>query len=190
MKNLTLRTGGVEYHNKNSAPWLSTEIFVSGCYKNCPDCFNQELRSFKGNVMPVDYIVKDIIVNTPYKKVTFSGGEPFIQAEALSYIAEKLQDEGFHIVCYTGYTFEELEYLFPYANELLKYINVLVDGPFIRELLTPIDEDFKFVGSSNQRKILVKESIKKKKIILYEEGHKIENREKILPMGREYERCK
>lgn len=174
-----LRVGGIEYHNKTSAPWISTEIFVTGCYKNCPGCFNQELRKFEGKIIPVDYIIKDLIKNVPYKKVTFSGGEPFLQAEALSIIARRLKREGFTIVCYSGYTAEELPYLFLYARDLLENIDVLVDGPFIKELLTPIDKDFKFVGSSNQRVINVQKSLDNGKIILWTN----EDTENVLKEG-------
>jgi anaerobic ribonucleoside-triphosphate reductase activating protein len=167
---LTLRTGGIEYHNKSSAPWTSTEIFTQGCYKGCPGCFNKELRQLTGgNEIPVDYIVQDLIENVPYKRVTFSGGEPFLQAEALSQVAFKLQEKGFYIVCYSGYQAEELPLLFPHARDLIENIDILVDGMFIKELLTPIKNDYDFVGSSNQRIINVQKSLDFGKIILWTE---------------------
>lgn len=163
-----LRTAGVEYHNTSSAPWLSTEIFVTGCYKNCPNCFNQKLRSFdEGRELPVDEIINYMIQFVDYKRITFSGGEPFLQAESLAHIAKTLRKEGFTIICYSGYTAEELPYLFPHARDLLENIDVLVDGPFIKELLTPIDKEFKFVGSSNQRIINIQKSLDEGKIILW-----------------------
>lgn len=167
---MLLRTGGVEYHNRTSAPWLSTEIFVTGCYRNCEGCFNEQLKSFEGRHVDVDEIIKDLIENVPYKKVTFSGGEPFIQAKELGYIAEHLQKEGFTIVCYTGYTFGELGELSKRNLDiecLVDNIDILVDGPFRKDLLTPIDEDFKFVGSSNQRVINIKETIRQQEYILW-----------------------
>lgn len=165
---MELRTAGVEYHNTTSAPWLSTEIFVTGCYKNCPGCFNQRLRSFEeGNLMPTDRIIEYLIKFVDYKKVTFSGGEPFLQAEALAEIAKALRKEGFTIVCYSGYTAEELPYLFPHARDLLENIDILVDGVFIKELLTPIDKEYKFVGSSNQRIINIQRSLDEGRIILW-----------------------
>lgn len=165
-----LRVGGIEYHNKTSAPWTSTELFVSGCYKNCPNCFNQELRDFNyGRLLPVKFLAEQIIKNVPYKKVTFSGGEPFLQALQLSKLAKLLRNKGFIIVCYSGYTAEELPYLFSDAKELLYNIDILVDGPFIKELLTPIDCDYKFVGSKNQRIIDIQSSLDNEKIILWTE---------------------
>lgn len=164
---MKIRIGGIEYQNKTSAPWVSTEIFVTGCYKNCPGCFNQKLRSFDGNNMDTDYIVSDLIKNVPYKKVTFSGGEPFLQAAPLAMIAKELRKEGFFITCYSGYSADELPYLLPNAIDLLENIDILVDGIFIKELLTPIDTDFKFVGSSNQRIIDIQKSLKENSITLW-----------------------
>lgn len=165
---MELRTAGVEYHNKTSAPWLSTEIFVTGCYKNCPGCFNQKLRDFnEGRLMSTDKIIEYLIRFVDYKKVTFSGGEPFLQAEALAEIAKVLRKEGFTIVCYSGYTADELPYLFPHARDLLENIDILVDGIFISELLTPIDKEYKFVGSSNQRIINIQKSLDEGEIVLW-----------------------
>lgn len=152
--------GGVDYHNKTSAPWLSTEIFMQGCYKNCPECFNQRLRSFESGVhMDWEDLYKSLVRHVPYRCVTFSGGEPMLQAKTLTYLAKSLKDSGFTICCYTGYQAEELPYLFPDSKDLLQYIDVLIDGMFIRELLTPIDKDYKFTGSSNQRIINVQKSL-------------------------------
>jgi anaerobic ribonucleoside-triphosphate reductase activating protein len=167
--NDVIRFDSVEYHNTTSAPWVSTELFVTGCYKRCPECFNKALQSFNGKKLLYDQIKLDFIEHVPYKKVTFSGGEPFLQAESLSYLAKGLRTEGFLIVCYSGYTADELPYLFPYAKDLLENIDILVDGAFIKELLTPIDKDFKFVGSSNQRIINIQKSLDEEKIILWTE---------------------
>lgn len=180
-----VRFDTVEYHNTTSAPWVSTELFTTGCYKRCPDCFNRRLQSFsEGRIILCDSIVNDFIAHVPYKKVTFSGGEPFLQAESLSYIAKKLKLEGFFIVCYSGYTADEIPHLFPYGRQLLEHIDILVDGPFMKELLTPINEKYKFVGSSNQRIINVQKSLDEGKIILWTKEDTI-NKIKESPMSQE-----
>jgi anaerobic ribonucleoside-triphosphate reductase activating protein len=164
------KTAGIEYHNRTSAPWVSTEIFASGCYKNCPGCFNQKLRDPNyGRLISEEDVIADLIENVPYKRVTFSGGEPFIQAESLAKIAKGIRKEGFVISCYTGYIYEDLPILFKGAKDLLQNIDILVEGPFIKELLTPIDEDFKFVGSSNHRIINVQESLRQDKVVTWTE---------------------
>jgi organic radical activating enzyme len=44
-EDVKLRFDTVEYHNKTSAPWVSSELFVTGCHKRCPECFNKSLQS-------------------------------------------------------------------------------------------------------------------------------------------------
>ena len=88
------------------------------------------------------------------KGVTFSGGEPFEQAEALHELALKIKEKGLDIWCYTGYKIEDI------INSgddkkiaLLKEVDILVDGKFDKNL---VDNPLKYTGSSNQRIIDVK----------------------------------
>ena len=100
--------------------------------------------------------------------VTFSGGDPFEQADKFAYMAKRIKELGLNIWCYTGYTFE---YILENLNkregweELLNNIDVLVDGKF--EISKKID-GLKFKGSTNQRIIDVNQSLKNKKIKLIE----------------------
>ena len=91
--------------------------------------------------------------------VTFSGGEPFCQAQALASLGQEIKRLGLNIVTYTGYTFEKLFESRDQNNwdELLKVTDILIDGPFILEQK---DWEIKFRGSSNQRYIDCQESIK------------------------------
>lgn len=164
-----LRLDTIEYHNRTSAPWVSTEVFLQGCFKNCPGCFNQGIRILRdGHLVTPDELFEDLKKHVPYKKVTFSGGEPFLQADVLWQLTRDLHQDGFFITCYSGYTAEEIPHLFDIAGTtLLENIDILVDGPFIQELLTPINEDFKFVGSSNQRIINVQKSLDSGYIVLW-----------------------
>lgn len=168
---IDLRLGGITYHCKTAGPWVSTEVFFKGCYKNCPGCFNQELRSFDNSTkMPVGTLVDFLVENVPYKRVTIGGGEPFIQGVALRTFVEKLKKFDFTIACYSGYTLEELPYLFkPYAADILKTIDILIDGPFIWDLASPIVEG-KFVGSSNQRVIDMVKTREEGRVVLYGNG--------------------
>ena len=172
---MTLRMDSVEYHNKTSAPWISTELFVTGCFKRCPDCFNKSLQSFNnGRNIPIKDIYWDFIKNVPYKRVTFGGGEPFLQAEPLFYLSRALRKSGFTVLCYSGYTADELPYLFSCTQDLIEEIDILVDGPFIKDLFVPIvpiseNNESNFIGSSNQRMINVQKSLDKGQIILWTE---------------------
>ena len=91
--------------------------------------------------------------------VTFSGGDPFCQAEPLAYLGKQIKSLGLNIVSYTGYDFEEL-----YNNrslhgwgKLLEVTDILIDGKFVQELR---DWNIKFRGSSNQRYINCQASLK------------------------------
>ena len=91
--------------------------------------------------------------------VTFSGGEPFCQPEALYELGSRFRAAGKHLMCYSGWTFEELlkkAEREEYVGKLLGILDILVDGPFdiSRRSLT-----LKFRGSSNQRLIDVPASL-------------------------------
>ncbi|AJO21412.1 Ribonucleotide reductase of class III (anaerobic), activating protein [Heyndrickxia coagulans] len=98
--------------------------------------------------MPVEDVVEEVAGN-PLTDVTFSGGEPFFQAREVCEVAKRLKALGKNIWVYSGYTFEQLiasDDL--YQQELLRYCDVLVDGPF---LLAERDLTLSFRGSRNQR---------------------------------------
>ena len=95
----------------------------------------------------------DIIKDDEFANVTFSGGDPLYQVEAFTELARSIKEEtGKTIWCYTGFTYEEVladESL----SQILPYLDVLVEGPFIQELRTT---ELPFRGSSNQRIINLK----------------------------------
>lgn len=82
--------------------------------------------------------------------VTFSGGEPFLQAGVFAEFATECRRRGLSVMTYTGYHYEELvaQTDRPDRQELLRQTDILVDGPFLREQATP---DLPFRGSANQR---------------------------------------
>ena len=102
--------------------------------------------------MTVQEIVEEVASNS-LTDVTFSGGEPFLQAQEVSKVAKQLKNLGKNIWVYTGYTLEQLlASEDTYKLELLRYCDVLVDGPFILE---ERDLTLKFRGSKNQRIITI-----------------------------------
>ena len=97
--------------------------------------------------------------------VTFSGGDPLYSAETIIPLAHAVKEAGYNLWCYTGFTFEDLQaHGTPAQRELLKYVDVLVDGPFIEALR---DITLIFRGSSNQRLIDVAATLAKGEITLY-----------------------
>ncbi|MEW9094526.1 MAG: anaerobic ribonucleoside-triphosphate reductase activating protein [Clostridiaceae bacterium] len=150
---------------------LRAVLFLSGCNHHCPGCHNVAMQEFDyGGKANIKDIFKRVKSNIPLiKGITFSGGEPFEQAENLSELAYLLKKEGLNIWCYTGYTFEYIIEHLDKNNgwkELLDNIDILVDGRFEMD---KYNHHLKYKGSSNQRIIDVKESILLKHIILDEE---------------------
>ena len=90
------------------------------------------------------------------KGVTFSGGEPFAQAEAFAKLAELLKLDGYEVASYTGFTFEQLLSGTPGQKALLSKLDVLIDGPFI---LAARSLELSFRGSKNQRILDVPKSL-------------------------------
>ena len=95
--------------------------------------------------------------------MTFSGGEPFAQAEGFSELAQLLRADGYEIASYTGYTFEHLrDHGTPAQKKLLGLLDVLVDGPFV---LAERSLELVYKGSANQRVIDVPKSLASGEII-------------------------
>jgi len=164
-----IRLAGIIYESLSNGPGLRRVLFSQGCKHNCEGCFNPHTHPFEGGqLFKIKDIVKDILENPMLRGVTFSGGDPLEQAEEFAYIAKKVKEAGKDIWVYTGYTYEyiiENRYKRDGFNELLKNIDVLVDGKFE---INKENEKLKFRGSSNQRIIDVKKSLEKSEnIILY-----------------------
>ena len=95
----------------------------------------------------------DIVKDDEFANVTFSGGDPLYQVEAFTELARRIKEEtGKTIWCYTGFTYEEV-LADQRLSQILPYLDVLVEGPFIMELRTT---ELPFRGSSNQRIIQLK----------------------------------
>jgi anaerobic ribonucleoside-triphosphate reductase activating protein len=161
---MKLRIAGITKESIVDGPGIRYVIFTQGCIHNCPGCHNPETHDLNGGYeVDVDDVLGDISKAKYIKGVTFSGGDPFLQASTLSYMASKVKEAGYDVVSYTGYTFEELLN----SNDkdklkLLESIDVLIDGRFI---LSQKDLSLKFRGSRNQRVIDVKKSLYSNEIV-------------------------
>ena len=148
----TLRIAGVVRESVVDGPGLRYVIFAQGCPHRCPGCHNPETWDPAGGYnVALDELVADITRNPLLKGVTFSGGEPFLQAAAFAALGKVLKDKGYEIVTYTGYTYEELQTAADKAADaLLSVTDILIDGPF---LLAERDLTLPFRGSRNQKVI-------------------------------------
>ena len=143
-------------------PGFRTSIYAAGCEHGCKDCHNPESWDISnGKWMDIDEILK-IIERNFIAQVSFSGGDPLFQPEAFTELARRIKSETQkNIWCYTGFTFQKI-LRNPKLSAILPYIDVLVDGQFIEKKKVA---NLPFVGSSNQRIINVKESLKANKIV-------------------------
>ena len=138
-------------------PGIRMTVFAQGCPHHCQGCHNPETWQFGCGTPMDEERIADIVGTNPLcRGVTFSGGEPFAQAEGFTKLAKLLKERGYEVASSSGYTFEELINGTEAQRELLESIDVLIDGPFVmaqRSLEIP------FRGSKNQRIIDVKKSL-------------------------------
>ncbi|MGE5632766.1 MAG: anaerobic ribonucleoside-triphosphate reductase activating protein [Caulobacteraceae bacterium] len=162
---MELRLAGIVKESVVDGPGFRYVIFAQGCTHGCKGCHNPDTHDLCGGyTVDIQNILEDIRNSKYIDGVTFSGGEPFLQAEPFIAIAEKLKEANIDIVCYTGYTYEQLlESKNESRIKLLKLIDTLIDGPYIEELK---DLSLTYRGSRNQRIIDVKSSLKENKAVI------------------------
>lgn len=151
----------VYHETMTDGPGLRCAIYLSGCTHRCPGCHNPSSWDPNAGVELTSDLLEDIILriqsNPLLDGITISGGDPFYNPEELTELLRVLkQRTGMNIWCYTGYTIEYLIKDIRY-HEALRLIDVLVDGPFVQALYDP---KLLFVGSSNQRKIVLADYLK------------------------------
>ena len=161
-----------------NGPGVRVSLFVSGCTHHCPGCFNEVAWDF-GYGEPFTQQTIDLILDMLrpdyIRGLTLLGGEPFEPENqpGLLPLVKKVKETypEKNIWCYTGYLFDKdicgkMMDQVPETKELLSYIDVLIDGPFIEERK---NLKIRFRGSDNQRIIDVKKTMEAGEIILWEE---------------------
>lgn len=132
-----------------NGPGERSVVWVQGCTRRCVGCFNPDAQvSAIGELITISHLLNRILVTKGIDGVTFSGGEPFAQARQLAELARELQKHELTVVCYTGYTLEQLQDENREDWEaLLSSVDLLIDGPFIqsKQCHRP------YRGSANQR---------------------------------------
>lgn len=135
-----------------NGPGCRAVVWVQGCLRECPGCFNPESWSFEiRELMAIDTLVEKITSNPRHEGVTFSGGEPFWQAPALAELARKVKAKGLNVMSFTGFTVEQLqsEYAPAGAQDLLTQLDILIDGAYLQS--QAINSPDSPVSSRNQR---------------------------------------
>ncbi len=138
-------------------PGIRTTVFCQGCPHHCPGCHNPETWEFgTGTQMAEEDILAIVRSNPLCRGVTFSGGEPFAQAEGFAKLAKLLKAQGYEVASYSGYTFDQLLRGTPGQRQLLAGIDVLIDGPYVEAQRSL---ELAFRGSKNQNILDVPKSL-------------------------------
>ena len=160
----------IAYDDQLNGEGLRVTLFVSGCSHHCDGCHNPQTWNSKSGKLFNEEAKQDLFkfASKDYiSGITLSGGDPlycnniYEIFDLLVEFKEKFPDK--NIWLYTGYTYEEI-----IKNKslmmIMKYVDVLVDGKFVKELA---DFNYKWAGSINQRVIDMQESIKQNKLIFH-----------------------
>ena len=163
-----LDLSGIVQDSIVDGPGIRTTVFSQGCPHHCEGCHNPETWEFGcGTPMEEERILEIVRSNPLCRRVTFSGGEPFAQAEGFARLARLLKEKGYEVASYSGYTFEQLLRGTPAQQGLLKTIDVLIDGPFV---LAERSLELSFRGSRNQRILDVPKSLAAGKVVCLTAG--------------------
>lgn len=166
---MEIRIAGTVEDSIVEGPGLRFVVFTQGCPHHCDGCHNPETHDFAGGkVTTTDALFEQCMENPLCSGVTFSGGEPFCQAEALYELGSRFKSAGKHLMCYSGWTFEELlakAQREESVGKLLSIADVLVDGKFD---ISKRSLSLQYRGSSNQRLINVQESLKTGTTVVYD----------------------
>ena len=150
---------------------IGISLFVQGCHFHCKNCFNHETWDFNSGKEWTEEVQCSFLnlINKPFvKRVSILGGEPLTDEniEDVLKLIKTIKSD-FYLVkiwLYSGFTYEECLKT-PLKQAILEHIDVLVDGCYDDNKR---DISLHWRGSSNQRVINVKESIKQDKVVLYD----------------------
>ena len=168
--------GQIKKYDIANGEGVRVSLFVSGCTHHCKGCFNEETWDFnygKPFTVETENEIINALSSTFINGFSLLGGEPFEKQNqrVLLPFLKKLKNlfPEKDIWCYTGYTLEndllqESRARCECTDEILNYIDVLVDGEYVEQLK---DISLSFRGSSNQRIIDVKSSLEKGTVINY-----------------------
>lgn len=166
----------IKPHDIANGTGIRVSLFVSGCTHHCKGCFNEVAWDFSYGIPFTEETISTIMeyLRPSYiAGLSLLGGEPFEHTNQIALLPLIRQFKEYYpqknLWCWTGYLFDAdiLDKMcpkWPETQELLSYIDVLVDGKFMEELK---NVNLIFRGSSNQRPILVQESLKANTIILW-----------------------
>lgn len=150
---MKFRIAGIVQNSCVDGLGLRMAIFFQGCNHCCEGCQNRHTWNFTGGYdTDTDDILKAYKEDELLSGITLTGGDPLYQPAAATVLAKNVRELGGNVWCYTGFCYEDITD--PEQKELLRYVDVLVDGPFI---LDQRDISLLWRGSSNQRILYLKD---------------------------------
>jgi anaerobic ribonucleoside-triphosphate reductase activating protein len=124
-------------------------LWFQGCPLRCPGCCNPEFIPFQGGeAMSLADVVRSLEAARDVEGITLLGGEPLAHAGGAAALAKAARARGLTVMVFTGYLLEDARGMGPAVNDLLDHTDILVDGPYVRELP---DTARRWIGSTNQR---------------------------------------
>jgi anaerobic ribonucleoside-triphosphate reductase activating protein len=134
-------------------PGVRFALWFQGCPLRCPSCCNPEMLPFEGGTkMSVAEVLERIEqAHTEHgvEGITLLGGEPLAHAAGAAVLARAVRQRGLSVMVFSGFTLEEVRQMpDPAVGELIALTDILVDGPYVRELP---DNERRWIGSTNQR---------------------------------------
>lgn len=154
-----LRIAGFSEESIVDGPGIRLTVFTQGCPHQCKGCHNPQTWDFNGGELVDSSVIFDRLQeNKLLRGVTFSGGEPLMQAEAIAPVAEEIRKRGYDVWLYTGFLYEQVK-----TMPVMRYIDILVDGKFD---ISKKSMELRYRGSRNQRIIDVQASLSEKQIVL------------------------
>lgn len=150
-----------------NGPGIRVSLFVTGCSIHCPNCFNELFQDFTYGTPWSDEVEEEFIAlgQRPHiNGYSILGGEPLEQDKELLHLLKRIKTETNKTIwLWSGKCYETLS---DAQKEVLNYVDVLVDGPFLEEKK---DLSLRFRGSSNQRIIDLNKSRSKNEIVIWQE---------------------
>ncbi len=141
---------GIAESSLVNGPGRRTVIWVQGCKKRCVGCYNPHTWNFEVKNLFTPRELYEVVIQAHEKYntegITLSGGEPILQARSLINFLKLIKESNLSVVCFSGYYLDEIKKMKD-AKEILKYIDVLIAGPYEQDKHTT---NLPLVSSTNQ----------------------------------------
>ena len=163
---MKLRVYNLIESTKVLGPFSRFGLWVQGCPFRCKNCMTPDSIDLDGGIeIEIEKLAK-YILSFDNEGITISGGEPFLQSEALYEMLKIIKSKrDLGVIIYTGYLFEEIR-----DNPLIEFVDILIDGPYVDEL----NDGIALRGSSNQKVIFLSDRYKEFEKLYYRKKREVE----------------